>query len=144
MRLLITGGAGFIGSNFIRYWSNRHGSDEIVNLDMLTYAGDLASIDDVARESTRYSFIHGDIADLALVERILRERTIEVVVNFAAESHNSRALIDPGAFVRTNVLGTQTLLEAARRVGTPRVHHISTCEVYGDLALDSSERFSET
>ena len=145
MRLLVTGGAGFIGSNFIRYWLREHDADVIVNLDVLTYAGDASSLDDVAREcGARYAFVRGDIADVPLVTELLRERRIDVVVNFAAESHNSRAVIDPGVFMRTNALGTQLLLEAARQAGTPRFHHISTCEVYGDLALDSTESFTET
>jgi dTDP-glucose 4,6-dehydratase len=145
MRLLVTGGAGFIGSNFIRHWLGGHGRDEIVNLDALTYAGDRQSLADVeAKHGPRYSFVHGDIADAQLVERELRERPPDVIVNFAAESHNSRAVVDPTAFTRTNVVGTHTLLEGARLAGVPRFHHISTCEVYGDLALDSDERFSES
>ncbi|MEK7860182.1 MAG: dTDP-glucose 4,6-dehydratase, partial [Chloroflexota bacterium] len=144
MRLLVTGGAGFIGSNFIRYWLTRHGGDSIVNLDLLTYAGDRANLADVEQaHGTRHRFVHGDIADDAGVSELIAEERPDVIVNFAAESHNSRAVLDPGAFVRTNVLGTQTLLEAARRSGVARFHHISTCEVYGDLALDSPELFSE-
>ncbi len=145
MRLLITGGAGFIGSNFIRYWLERHRDDEVVNLDVLTYAGDSSSLEDVKRaHGNRYTFVHGDIAGLDVVTRLLRDRKIETVVNFAAESHNSRAIIDPGAFMRTNALGTQLLLESVRRAETPRFHHISTCEVYGDLALDSPDKFTES
>ena len=145
MRLLITGGAGFIGSNFIRHWLGGHERDEIVNLDALTYAGDRRSLADVeAKHGPRYQFVHGDIADAPLVERELRERRPDVIVNFAAESHNSRAVVDPTSFTRTNVVGTHTLLEAARLAGIPRFHHISTCEVYGDLALDSGERFTES
>jgi dTDP-glucose 4,6-dehydratase len=145
MRLLVTGGAGFIGSNFIRHWLGGHGRDEIVNLDALTYAGDRQSLADVeAEHGPRYSFVHGDIADAQLVERELRERPPDVIVNFAAESHNSRAVVDPTSFTRTNVVGTHTLLETARLAGVPRFHHISTCEVYGDLALDSDERFIES
>ncbi len=144
MRLLVTGGAGFIGSNFIRYWLARHRNDELVNLDLLTYAGDRATLADVERTyADRYAFIHGDIADSALVTRVLASRRPDLVVNFAAESHNSRAAVDPGVFVRTNALGTQTLLEAARRVGVARFHHISTCEVYGDLSLEDATAFTE-
>ncbi len=144
MRLLVTGGAGFIGGNFIRYWLRRHPNDRIVNLDMLTYAGDTASLEDVERQYPDvYRFVRGDIGDLALVAALLRTERIEAIVNFAAESHNSRAIKDPGVFMHTNALGTQLLLEAARRAGTPRFHHISTCEVYGDLPLDSPERFTE-
>lgn len=144
MRLLVTGGAGFIGSNFIRYWLARHAEDRIVNLDLLTYAGDRASLADVEHEAgNRYVFAFGDIADGPLLASLLAQHRPDVIVNFAAESHNSRAVLDPGAFMRTNALGTQVLLEAARQAETPRFHHISTCEVYGDLALDSAERFTE-
>jgi len=140
MRLLVTGGAGFIGSNFVHYWLERYPGDQVVVLDLLTYAGDrrnLAGVED------RIVFVHGDIADLELTTSLLRDERIDAIVNFAAESHNSLAVLDPGLFARTNVLGTQLLLEAARRVGIGRFHHISTCEVYGDLPLDSQERFSE-
>lgn len=144
MNLLVTGGAGFIGSNFIRYWLERYLNDRVVNLDALTYAGCLASLDDVvAQHGGRYTFVRGDIADVDLVEHLLATHRIEAVVNFAAESHNSRAILDPAGFFRTNVLGTQGLLEACRRQRTPRVHHVSTCEVFGDLPLDSPDRFSE-
>jgi dTDP-glucose 4,6-dehydratase len=140
MRLLVTGAAGFIGSNFVRYWVDRHADDTVVALDVLTYAGNRASLADV---EDRVPFVHGDIGDLDLVAEVLAEHEIDVVVNFAAESHNSLAILDPARFFRTNVLGTQTLAEAARRHGVTRFHHISTCEVYGDLALDSDERFTE-
>ena len=142
MKLFVTGGAGFIGSNFIRFWLDRHPTDEVVNFDLLTYAGDPASLADVEGLS-RYAFVRGDIADATAVEGALAGHRPDVIVNFAAESHNSRAVVDPSAFVRTNVVGTQTLLDAARRHGVGRFHHISTCEVYGDLELDSAERFSE-
>src|SRR5579864_2462653 len=138
MRLLVTGGAGFIGSNFVRYWLERHADDQVVVLDLLTYAGDRRSLADV---EDRIVFAEGDICDLDLCERLLED--IEVVVNFAAESHNSLAVVDPGRFFRTNVIGTQSLLEAARRSGVQRFHHVSTCEVYGDLPLDSDEVFTE-
>jgi dTDP-glucose 4,6-dehydratase len=139
-RLLVTGGAGFIGSNFVRYWVEQHPENDIVVLDALTYAGNLPNLnglDDIR-------FVEGDIGDRELVETLLREQRIDVVVNFAAESHNSLAVLDPGRFFRTNVLGTQTLLEAARCADVARFHHISTCEVYGDLPLDSNDRFTET
>jgi dTDP-glucose 4,6-dehydratase len=139
MNLLVTGGAGFIGANFVRYWAEtRDASDTIVVVDALTYAGNRANLDDVSHE-----FVHADIADLAAMEAALRAHQIDVIVNFAAESHNSYAITNPGAFFRTNVVGTQTLCEAARRVGVARLHHISTCEVYGDLDLDSDEQFTE-
>ncbi|MHB8642483.1 MAG: dTDP-glucose 4,6-dehydratase [Gaiellaceae bacterium] len=137
MRILVTGAAGFIGANFVRYWREHHADDHVVAFDLLTYAGVRENIpQDVA-------FVQGDIADADLTEQALREDEIDVVVNFAAESHNSLAVVDPTRFFRTNVLGTQTLLESARRVGVERFHHVSTCEVYGDLPLDSHEVFAE-
>ncbi|HUF02071.1 MAG TPA: dTDP-glucose 4,6-dehydratase [Gaiellaceae bacterium] len=141
MRVLVTGGAGFIGSNFVRYWLERYPDDQLVVYDLLTYAGNRASLADV---EDRIVFVQGDIADLELVTSVLGEHEIGTVANFAAESHNSLAVLDPGLFARTNVLGTQLLLEAARRTGVERFHHISTCEVYGDLPLDSDETFSES
>jgi dTDP-glucose 4,6-dehydratase len=138
MRLLVTGGAGFIGSNFVRYWLEQRPGDRLAVVDLLTYAGDQRNLDGLD-----VRFVQGDIADLELMERVLAEEAIEVVVNFAAESHNSLAVLDPARFFRTNVLGTQTLLEAARRHGLARFHHVSTCEVYGDLPLDSDEAFTE-
>src|SRR5205814_2902480 len=116
----------------------RRPDDHIVAFDLLTYAGNRESLPD------EVAFVHGDIGDFELVEQTLRDEQIDVVVNFAAESHNSLAVVDPGRFFRTNVLGTQTLLEAARTTGgIRRFHHISTCEVYGDLPLDTDEVFTE-
>lgn len=144
VNLVVTGGAGFIGSNFVRYWLERYPDDRVINLDLLTYAGNAANLDDVvASYGDRYAFVRGDIGNVDLVEHILREYSIDVVINFAAESHNSRAVLDPASFFRTNVLGTQGLMEACRRHKTARVHHVSTCEVFGDLALDSTDSFSE-
>ena len=140
MRLLITGAAGFIGSNFVRFWLERHPNDHLVAYDLLTYAGNRANLADLEND---VAFVHGDIGDLDLASSTLSEHGIDTIVNFAAESHNSLAVLDPGLFARTNVLGTQLLLEAARRRGLERFHHISTCEVYGDLPLDSGERFTE-
>jgi dTDP-glucose 4,6-dehydratase len=140
MRLLVTGAAGFIGSNFVRHRLENRPDDHVVAYDLLTYAGNRESLTDLEE---RIVFVHGDIADPELVEQTLRDERIEVVVNFAAESHNSLAVVDPGRFFRTNVLGTQTLLEAARRSVIERFHHVSTCEVYGDLPLDSEESFDE-
>ena len=140
MRLLVTGGAGFIGSNFVRFWAGRHPDDAVVAYDVLTYAGNRPNLADV---EDRISFVQGDICDLDQVAQTLDEHQIDVIVNFAAESHNSLAILDPTRFFQTNVIGTQTLLEAARSHGVSRFHHISTCEVYGDLALDSDERFTE-
>ena len=139
--LLVTGGAGFIGSNFVRHWAETHPGDRVVVLDLLTYAGNRANLADL---EGRHTFVHGDIGDGELVERLLREHEVSVIVNFAAESHNSYAIVNPGIFFRTNVLGTQVLCEAARRVGVERLHHISTCEVYGDLDLDATSAFTES
>jgi dTDP-glucose 4,6-dehydratase len=140
VRLLVTGGAGFIGSNFVRYWVDRHPDDFVVAYDALTYAGNRANLDDVA---DRCTFVHGDIRDADAAERSLKDGDIDTVVNFAAESHNSLAILDPRRFFDTNVLGTQTMLEAARRTGVGRFHHISTCEVYGDMDLDAPGAFTE-
>jgi dTDP-glucose 4,6-dehydratase len=142
MRFLVTGGAGFIGSNFVRYLARTRPDDHIVVLDALTYAGNRKSLEPL-EQTAGVQFVEGDIGDLELVESILSSGQISTVVNFAAESHNSLAVLDPARFFRTNVLGTQQLCEAARRVGVERFHHISTCEVYGDLPLDSPESFSE-
>lgn len=144
MNLLVTGAAGFIGSNFVRYWLERYPEDRVLGLDLLTYAGNPDSLADVeTRWSDRFRLVRGDIGNVELAEHLLAEHAIEAVVNFAAESHNSRAVLDPAAFFRTNVLGTQGLMEACRRQKTPRVHHVSTCEVFGDLPLDSPDSFSE-
>jgi dTDP-glucose 4,6-dehydratase len=140
MRLLVTGGAGFIGSNFVRYWTEAHPGDHVVAFDALTYAGNRPNLADV---EDRIAFVHGDACDLDGAIRTLEDHAIDTIVHFAAESHNSLAVLDPGLFFRTNVLGTQSMLEAARRHGIGRFHHISTCEVYGDLPLDTDERFDE-
>lgn len=141
MRLMVTGGAGFIGSNFVRYWVKNHPADKVVVYDALTYAGSLTSLADLEGS---YRFVHADIADSEAVGSALQENKIEVVVNFAAESHNSLAILDPGRFFRTNVMGTQGLLEACRNSDIERFHHVSTCEVYGDLDLDSPHAFTES
>ena len=143
MRLLVTGGAGFIGSNFAHYWSAQHPDDELFVLDALTYAGNRATLEKLER-SGAVRFVKGDIANQELIEHLLLTFGIETIVNFAAESHNSLAILDPARFYRTNVLGTQALADAAVHVGVGRFHHISTCEVYGDLALDSDESFNES
>lgn len=141
MQLLVTGGAGFIGSNFVRYWVDAHPGDTVVAYDALTYAGNR---DNLAGLEDRVPFVHGDIGDLDRAMTTLGRYDIDTVVNFAAESHNSLAVLDPGLFFRTNVLATQTLLEACRITGIGRFHHISTCEVYGDLDLDSTDAFTES
>jgi dTDP-glucose 4,6-dehydratase len=140
MRLLVTGAAGFIGSNFVRYWLDRHPDDHVVVFDLLTYAGNRSSLEDV---EDRIVFVQGDIADGDLAERVVRDERVDTIVNFAAESHNSLAVLDPTRFFRTNVLGTQTLLDVARATDLARFHHVSTCEVYGDLPLDSDDAFTE-
>lgn len=133
MRLLVTGGAGFIGSNFIRYWLKNHPDDEVINFDSLTYAGHLESLKDL-ENNPNYRFIKGDITDAKAVSDVMGG--IDIVVHFAAESHVDRSVIDPLIFVKTNVLGTAVLLDAALNAGVKRFHHISTDEVYGHLKAD--------
>lgn len=140
MKLLVTGGAGFIGSNFIRYWLREHPDDEIVNLDKLTYAGTRESLKDIEGDS-RYSFVKGDICDQDVVDQVMEG--VDVVVHFAAESHVDRSISGPSEFVRTNILGTSVLLDAALAHKVLRFHHVSTDEVFGALPLDSSEKFDE-
>jgi len=140
MKILVTGGAGFIGSSFVRYMLREHDDVEVVTYDSLTYAGNLENLKDV-EDNPRHSFIKGDIGDLETATKALKG--VDMVVNYAAESHNDRAVMDPGAFVRTNVLGTQIFAEAAVRNKVKRFHHISTCEVFGDLALDAENAFGE-
>jgi dTDP-glucose 4,6-dehydratase len=139
MKVLVTGGCGFIGSNFIRYLLGQAGRYTVVNLDALTYAGNPANLADLQGDP-RYTFVHGDICDRALVDHVLAAG-IEAVVHLAAESHVDRSILDAAAFVRTNVLGTQTLLEAARRARVGRFVHVSTDEVYGSLGPEG--RFTE-
>ena len=144
--ILVTGAAGFIGSNFVRHWRSAHPDDRIVAVDLLTYAGNrpnLADVEDGDEAHDRFVFVHADIGDGPAMVAALDDHDVEVVVNFAAESHNSLAILDPGRFMRTNALGTQVLCDAARRVGVARFHHVSTCEVYGDLALDDPGAFTE-
>jgi dTDP-glucose 4,6-dehydratase len=141
-KLLITGGAGFIGCNFIKFWLNKYPLDKVLNLDLLTYAGNLNNLNNL-EDNPNYRFVKGDICDFSLVNYIVQEFKPDFVVNFAAESHNSLAIINPTIFFKTNLLGTQNLLEVCRKNKVPRFHHISTCEVYGDLSLDSQEKFTE-
>lgn len=142
--VVVCGGAGFVGSNFARYWLDAHPADRVVVYDLLTYAGNPANLADVTvRHPNRYRFVRGDISDRAALARLLAEERPACVVNFAAESHNSRAVLDPDAFFRTNALGTAALAGAVREAGVPRFHHVSTCEVFGDMALDALGAFRE-
>ncbi len=144
MKLMVTGGAGFIGSNFIRYWLGKNSSDSILNFDALTYAGNEGNLLDVIeRYGERYLFKKGDIADFNSVENAVKTFRPDLVINFAAESHNSFAILNPTVFFKTNLMGTQTLLEVVRKNNVSRFHHISTCEVYGDLPLESKQKFRE-
>lgn len=140
MKLLVTGGAGFIGSNFILYWMKEHPDDFVVNLDKLTYAGNPENLVEVQNNS-RYSFIHGDICNVSDVQKAIEE--VDVVVHFAAESHVDRSILEPGAFVMTNVVGTQVLLDTALKSNVQRFHHVSTDEVYGALPLEQDKKFNE-
>ncbi|WP_251212561.1 dTDP-glucose 4,6-dehydratase [Adlercreutzia murintestinalis] len=137
-RIIVTGGAGFIGSNFVHWVVENQPGVHVTVLDALTYAGNRANLDGISAD--RMTFVHGDICDATLVDQLMTDA--DAVVHFAAESHNDNSITDPAPFVRTNVEGTFTLLEAARKHGT-RFHHISTDEVYGDLALDDPARFTE-
>ena len=149
-RLLVTGGAGFIGANFVHYWAEQYPEDRLVVLDALTYAGNLASLESVSGHE-QYRFVKGDIVDREGAEALLREERIDTIVHFAAESHVDRSILGPGAFVETNVIGTHNLLQAARSVwldsddapASHRFHHVSTDEVYGSLGPDDPG-FNET
>lgn len=141
VKYLVTGGAGFIGSNFIRYLLEKYPDCEVVNLDKLTYAGNLDNLKDL-EGSSRYRFIQGDIVNPEIVEKAISG--VDMVVNFAAESHVDRSITDPAVFVQTNVLGTQVLLDAGLKHKIKRFHHVSTDEVYGSLPLDSKQKFTET
>lgn len=136
--ILVTGGAGFIGSNFVHYMLEKYPDYRVVVLDKLTYAGNLDNLRDL-EQNPRYHFVHGDICDIALVEQVMCEHAIDTIVNFAAESHVDRSLMEPGAFIQTDVFGTYVLLEAARKFGLERYHQVSTDEVYGEV-LDGRSR----
>ncbi len=140
-RILVTGGAGFIGSNFIHYWLKTHTEDEIVNLDKLTYAGHLESLKDI-EANPHYQFVQGDITDQETVKKVMQG--VDTLVHFAAESHVDRSVLDPLIFVKTNVLGTATLLNAALDEGIKRFHHISTDEVFGQLGENDPPFNEET
>ena len=144
MKILVTGGAGFIGSHFIRHRLENYPGDTVVNVDVLTHAGVRESLRDVeTAHAGRYQFEKADICDYDAIDAIVKRYGTSAIINFAAESHNSYAVLNPTAFYRTNLMGTQNLLEITRKNGLERFHHISTCEVYGDLALDSGEMFRE-
>ncbi len=140
MKLLVTGGAGFIGANFILYWIREHPDDQVVNLDALTYAGNLENLESI-EENKNYSFIHGDICDESAVAKAMQG--VDIIVHFAAESHVDRSILEPAPFVKTNVLGTQVLLSHALKNNVSRFHHISTDEVFGSLSLEDQRRFTE-
>ena len=140
MKLLVTGGAGFIGSNFIHYWFRNYPKDHIINLDKLTYAGNLENLKEV-ENNQNYTFIKGDISDMNIVKKALEG--IDIVVNFAAESHVDRSILNPAPFVLTNVVGTQVLLDASVEARVKRFHHVSTDEVFGALELNSDKKFNE-
>jgi len=140
MKILITGGAGFIGSNFIRYWLKNHSGDEITNLDKLTYAGHISSTKDF-KDNPNYQFVEGNICDPKIVDKVVSE--VETIIHFAAETHVDRSITGPQVFLQTNVIGTQILLDAALKHGVKKFHHVSTDEVFGALELDTKEKFSE-
>lgn len=140
MKLLVTGGAGFIGSNFIIYWMKNHPDDSIVNFDKLTYAGNLENLKDVEK-NPNYNFVRGDICDSDSVNKAMSE--VDVVVHFAAETHVDRSISGPAVFAMTNVIGTQVLLDAALKNNVKKFHHVSTDEVFGSLELEDKSKFNE-
>ncbi|MBU4257373.1 GDP-mannose 4,6-dehydratase, partial [Patescibacteria group bacterium] len=139
MKILVTGGAGFIGSNFIHYWLKKYPDDKIINLDVLTYAGNLENLKDI-EDNKNYQFIRGDICDATLVNELVK--AVDLIVHFAAESHVDRSILNSSDFIRTNVEGTRVLLDAAKNAGGIRFHHISTDEVFGSLKPDDA-KFNE-
>lgn len=140
MKILVTGGAGFIGANFILYWMKNYPNDKIINLDSLTYAGNLENLKEIEK-NPNYSFIHGNICDLNTVEKAMEG--VDWIVHFAAESHVDRSIKEPSPFIMTNVVGTQVLLDVALKHNIRRFHHISTDEVYGSLKLEDKSKFTE-
>ena len=139
MKLIVTGGYGFIGSNFILYWLKKHRKDEIINVDKLTYAADPDNLKDLS-QNTKYTFINGDIADKEFVERTFKDA--DAIINFAAESHVDNSIKDSSLFISSNIVGVHNILETVRKTGI-RFHQISTDEVYGSLSLNSKEKFNE-
>ena len=142
MKLLVTGGAGFIGSNFILYWLKKYPQDKIVNLDKLTYAGNLENLKSIEK-NPNYEFVQGDICNPQLVNSLINNNQIDTIVHFAAESHVDRSILDPAPFIKTNIEGTYVLLEAALKNKLKRFHHISTDEVFGALPLETKEKFND-
>lgn len=140
MKILVTGGAGFIGSNFVYYELDNYPNDEVICLDKLTYAGNLETLE-VAMKNPKFKFVKGDIADRAFVDELFASEKPNVVVNFAAESHVDRSIENPEIFLQTNVIGTSVLMDACRKYGNIRYHQVSTDEVYGDLPLDRPDLF---
>ena len=140
MKLLITGGAGFIGSNFIHYWLKHHPDDKIINFDKLTYAGNLENLSDI-ENNPNYKFVKGDICDGELVAEVMSG--IDTVAHFAAESHVDRSILAPQVFLQTNVIGTQVLLDAALKAGVKRFHQVGTDEIFGSLELDDPDKWNE-
>lgn len=140
MKLLVTGGAGFIGSNFIHYWLSKHPADDILNFDILTYAGIKENLNDL-EGNPHYTFTQGDVRDPKAVASVMEG--VDTIVHFAAETHVDRSILDPSEFLKTNVMGTFVLLEAARQAKIQHFHHISTDEVFGSLKLGSPEKFNE-
>ncbi len=140
MKWFVTGGAGFIGSNFVFYMLDKYPEDQIICLDKLTYAGNLETLEGVM-ENPGFTFVKGDIADREAVYALFEKERPDIVVNFAAESHVDRSVVDPGIFLQTNILGTGVLMDACRKYGIQRYHQVSTDEVYGDLPLDRPDLF---
>lgn len=140
MKILVTGGAGFIGGNFVHHMVKKYPEHTVINLDLLTYAGNLETLKPV-EDKPNYKFVRGDIADRSFIMDLFDKERPDIVVNFAAESHVDRSITDPGIFVQTNVMGTQVLLDASKEYGVKRYHQVSTDEVYGDLPLDRPDLF---
>ncbi len=140
MKILVTGGAGFIGGNFVHYMLKKYPNYEIVCLDKLTYAGNLSTLEGVM-DNKNFTFCKGDIADSEFVDKLFAEHKFDIVVNFAAESHVDRSIENPQIFLITNIIGTQVLMDACRKYGNIRYHQVSTDEVYGDLPLDRPDLF---
>lgn len=140
MKIVVTGGAGFIGGNFIHYMLNKNSGDDIVCLDKLTYAGNLETLESVMQHP-HFQFVKGDIADREFIDQLFETEKPDVIVNFAAESHVDRSIVEPGIFLQTNVIGTGVLLDACKKYGIKRFHQVSTDEVYGELPLDQPDLY---